>query len=539
MESIKTWWVGSLVAVAACSSGGTGSTGGAANEGVPRPPTSVVVSSGDSQVEITFAEGTGADTTTLFWMQGTEIVPTMVEAIPGVQSPFVLPGLTNGTPYAFTLISVNDKGDSIPTAVYVAVPSSSGTTAYDPPWANVAPQEVITFEYDSSKSTQANGDELEDVLEGLQPGQKLLIGEGTYTVNPKITLNVTGTAQAPVWIEPKPGEQVHITRDDQNQNTINIGEGFPTRYLALRNIEITWGDTVIRMYDCENVWIDGCHIHHFGGGGITANAEDTDSIYITRNEIHDSGNINEGEGMYLGANGGARIMTNSIIALNHVYNTGGKQGDGIELKQGSYGNWIVENLVHDNNYPSILVYGTDGMQPYNVIERNVCYNSGDNVMQVQGEAIVRNNLLVNGGHAFFSNDHQGTSKNLTVVHNTMVNTGPAANLSDWNNRPGMVFANNVCYSKNSTGLRFNGSSGTTVTGNVVVGGVSGAPSSGYVMGDGLSDFQGLEWSATALDATPSAGSAISAEGDQAWWLPEDLLGVERVLPVDPGCRDAD
>ena len=56
--------------------------------------------------------------------------------------------------------------------------------------------------------------------------------------------------------------------------------------------------------------------------------------------------------------------------------------------------------------------------------------------------------------------------------------GQAVNLSDWDGRPGMVFANNACYSQSSYGLRMNGSTGVEVVGNVVFGSVTGAPPSG-------------------------------------------------------------
>ena len=115
--------------------------------------------------------------------------------------------------------------------------------------------------------------------------------------------------------------------------------------------------------------------------------------------MHSTGGT--GEGFYIGGNDGVPIASRCVLALNHVHDTGGFQGDGIEVKQGSWGNWIVENTVHDTPYPCILVYGTGG-RARNVIERNVCWNSGDNVMQVQGEALVRNNALFDGAIAFLA-----------------------------------------------------------------------------------------------------------------------------------------
>ncbi len=92
-------------------------------------------------------------------------------------------------------------------------------------------------------------------------------------------------------------------------------------------------------------------------------------------------------------------------------------------------------------------------------------------MQVQGEVIVRNNLLIDGKSAAFSStDHQGKTINLQVVHNTLVNTAHAFRGGSWNLRSNMVLANNVIYSRKQNVLHFpNGYEGVTIIGNVVLG----------------------------------------------------------------------
>jgi hypothetical protein len=151
-----------------------------------------------------------------------------------------------------------------------------------------------------------------------------------------------------------------------------------------------------------------------GDVGISANARDTSFLHITRNEIWNTGGT--GEGMYLGGNNAGVIMSRSVIALNHVRDTnnGTTQGDGIEVKQGSWGNWIAENLIHDCNYPCLLVYGTAG-QPENIVERNICYRGNDHAIQIQGDCIVRNNLAIGAaGSAFASQPHQGNPTRMTT-----------------------------------------------------------------------------------------------------------------------------
>src|SRR5690606_27823534 len=255
---------------------------------------------------------------------------------------------------------------------------------------------------------------------------------------------------------------------------------------------------------------------------------------LTGNDVHDT--TGSGEGMYLGANHGQYVMQHSVIAYNHVWNCGGSQGDGIEVKQGSSANRIVGNEVHDTNYPCILVYGTAGREP-NVIERNVCYRSNDNVLQVQGEAIVRNNALFGGAVGFASHDHQGQTRALVFVHNTILTEGRGANLASWGGREGMVFANNVVYSARGDAVRFTaGSAGVAFAGNVVLGSVSGI-SAPVARGTGLADFAGASFDGIARDVLPSEASPLLGAGDAAYAAPEDLLGLARRAPFDAGCRE--
>src|SRR5262245_7736636 len=345
----------------------------------------------------------------------------------------------------------------------------------EPAWSHAIPRRIIDFMPDPRGTPIEHGAELQKAVAALQPGDMLQIGGGTYSMRSMFNISVQGTPYAPVWITTRPFEKVVITRPDERQNVINVGapnQG-PARYLVLSGLEVTGGSQGIRLLRASQVWIDRCHIHHTGAAGLTAKSEDTTAIVITRNEIHHT--AGSGEGMYLGANNSAHAMSKSLIAYNHVHHTAGRQGDGIELKQGSWGNRILGNFVHDTHWPCIIVYGTDG-RAVNVIERNVCWNSGDNVMQVQGEALVRNNLIMKGLSGFHSHDHQGQTRDLVVVHNTIINGGPATDLFSWNGRPGMVFANNAVYSRSGPSLNFpNGDAGVTLAGNVVFGPVAIGP----------------------------------------------------------------
>lgn len=429
---------------------------------------------------------------------------------------------------------------SVPIPAQVSAPAWL-PQSFDPPWGGLTPRRAIPFPYDPQRTTQQNGAALAAAIKVLQPGDRLNIGAGLYTLTAKFDVSLEGTLAAPIWIAcADPKNPPVLTRPDNRQNAMNVGEAGKARYLCFTGLVITGGDDLIKLHDCENVWIDRCHLHDGDGVGIAANSRNTSHLYLTRNVIERPGKSwDTGEGMYLGANYGKVAMSHSIVALNHVSQTQvSTQGDGIEVKQGSHHNWIAHNVVHDTRYPCILVYGTGG-NGENVVEGNVCWNCLDNTLQVQGEALVRNNLILNAaGAGFQSHDHQGTSTRLVVVHNTMVTPGRGANLSSWNNRTGMVFANNAVYSQTRESIRFpNGSTGVTLAGNVVVGAVVGA-GGGWVKGVGLPDFVDLTWDASRRDATPALNSALRSRGAPAWRVNRDLSGAVRLPPVDAGAVDA-
>ena len=406
----------------------------------------------------------------------------------------------------------------------------------DPAWSSVRAKCTAVLKYSSGQSETWNGRKLHQALGKLKAGDTLRIGPGRWSIEAKVDLNLRGTKDGPIRIVAlDPKQPPVITRPDERQNVLNIGTRSRTEYLSLENLELTGGSSLVRLYDCGNVRIDSCHLHHAGAGGITANVKDTDHLYITRNHLHHfvAPKAN-GESMYLGANNGKAVMSYSVIARNHVHDCRGRQGDGIEIKQGSHHNWIVENEVHDTNYPGIIVYGTAG-NGVNRIERNTCYRSGDNVMQVQGEAEVYNNLLISGACGFASTDHQGKTRNLSFMHNTIITAGRGTNLTSWNDRAGMIFANNVVYSRDKSSVRFpNGSKGVVVTGNVVFGTVKGANRNGFTMGRGLKDFTDIDWDGTKRNAIPNLSGKIRG-GDRKYTLETDLRGKKRSgRSVTPG-----
>ncbi len=398
---------------------------------------------------------------------------------------------------------------------------------YMPAWAAVPALRQLRIDSDPALSDAANGARLNQAIEALIAGDRLVVGPGVWSIEGLFFIDLIGTAAAPIRIEGEPGSV--LTRSNAGQNAVNIGPngGGGTEYLLLSGFEVRGGSYGIRVWSVRDLWIDRCHVHHVGGVGIGVNSADTDRLHITRCEIHDTDGI--GEGIYLGANHAQHVSRGAVIAQNHVHHTGGSQGDGIEIKQGSSGCLVAENVVHDTPYPGILLYGTGG-GPQNEVDANVIWNTGTNPFQIQGEAIVTNNLVfARHGPAFQSGPHQGDPTRLVVVGNTFVaDTGRAGFLRSWAHRPGMVLANNAFYAREGTALWVNGGmDGVAIGGNVNFGFTFGLPPGSYSGGVGLGDFVDVAWDGSRRDARPALGSALDSGWSPTAYAPVDLTGAVR------------
>jgi hypothetical protein len=416
------------------------------------------------------------------------------------------------------------SGSAVTTvSVTVEHMSSPGGSTVDPGFS--VPTNVIQVTYDAGLSAEQNGDLLEAVIESLQPNDRVIIGGGTYVMNSRLTIDVAGTAQNPVSIEAADGEQVRIHRPLDDQNIVDLDYA---RYLTIRGIEFSGGSAGIRFIDCAYIFFHDNEVHDTGDAAITANSGNTDHLYLVDNHVHHTSGY--GEGFYIGANDAAAITHDTYIVGNHVHDTGDLQGDGIELKIGSYGCVIADNVIERTNYPGILVYGNGGRPERNVIERNVIIDSSEGGIQVAADAIVRNNLIVGAAHAcIVSQSHQGaTPGNLTIVHNTLVNDGDCLAVSSWGGS-GIVFANNALYS--STGSEIYGNTGAaTLAGNVLLNAITFPLAFVDLTLGGVLGGVGL-------DATPAPGSVLIGAGDPSHAVADDLTGEARVGTLESGAVD--
>ena len=374
-------------------------------------------------------------------------------------------------------------------------------------------------------------DDLEAAAAALSPGEELVLRGGTYFFDENVTIRANGTAAQPITIRAKDGEQPIIEQATNQQNVVEINS---SSYLAIRGIEFTGGSHGIRLINSDYITIEDCEVHETGDVAISANSGGTyEGLRILRNHIHHTNGT--GEGMYLGCNNDGCRIANSLIEGNYIHHTNRatvEQGDGIEIKEGSYGNIVRDNVIHDTKYPGILLYSTVGNGPQNIVEGNVVWNVSDNTVQIAADAVVRNNIVL--GNVSFQSHQAGRPSNIEFIHNTVINDGSGVTVSDVSGP--VLIANNAVYSQSQAIRLVSGDLGQVqLFGNVGAGGLSGA-SSGYVEGNGISIdmVSGNYIGAPPINPFPAPGSALIGAGNPAYITAIDFNGNPRSGSSDAG-----
>ncbi len=356
------------------------------------------------------------------------------------------------------------------------------------------------------------GDDLWNTLKEVNAGDEVIIHAGTYKVPGFVDLAFDGTQDQPIVVRAGDGEEV-IIEGISSQNTFNIQGS----YYTLRGLTIVGGSHGIRLGNSAHGTIEGIEIRDVGDVGISCNRPDNtyEAMTIRKNHIHDTGaDGGPGECMYLGCNNNKCQVWDSMIEFNWCHDTlSGNQGDGIELKTGSYNNIIRHNVIHDVNYPAITMYGTVGNKAPNIVEGNAIWNVVDNGIQTVGDAVVRNNLIFNvGANGIHAKPSQGEIvEQLTIAHNTVINpNGACLRGNDWPGGEGIVLANNALYCPGGTAVKLPAGAGSAlVVGNAVVGAVEGAMMGTY---DGIS-VEAAFLNAAGKEVYPQTDSPLIDAGE--------------------------
>ncbi|HXJ60388.1 MAG TPA: right-handed parallel beta-helix repeat-containing protein [Verrucomicrobiae bacterium] len=410
----------------------------------------------------------------------------------------------------------------------------------------VAPGHARTFE--ARPAVVDREEEFEILANQLQPGDELILHGGTYSQSGRRAVHVKGTREQPILIRAAAGETPILTRPAPDRDRQNNIEFVDCEHLLVRGLRFQGGSSGVRFIGGRFVTFEECEILETGNNALTMNSGDCHAFVIRRNHIHHTGlstaHPTEGEGMYIGCHNGSCRTTDSLIEGNYIHHLRGTSdggNDGIEIKFGSYGNVVRDNVIHDTNierqYPGIFVYG--GGAGTNLVEGNVVWNAGEGI-QVVSDAIVRNNIIFHcSATGITAAPHAAVRhlRNTIIVNNTIFNA-PVGVRIRWSNATNMVFANNAIYCSGGTALDAGGFSSARLRQNYVQGRLTGIALDNDRVCDG-----GVPASAFVdpqqLDFRPGPSSPLQGRAEPAWAPDRDFDGLQRHPPFNVGAYEPD
>jgi len=389
-------------------------------------------------------------------------------------------------------------------------------------------------------------EEFEVIANSLAPGDELVLHGGTYSQNGRRAVTVQGTAEEPIVIRAADRQSPLLTRPADQIDRHNNIEFVDCCHLTVRGLRFQGGSSGVRFIRGHHITFEDCEIVHTGNNALTMNSGDCDAFVIRRNHIHHTGLSNahptEGEGMYIGCHDGSCITTGSLFEgnyIHHLRSTSGGGNDGIEIKFGSYGNVVRDNVIHDTNigrrYPGIFVYG--GGKDLNIVEGNAIWNAGEGI-QVVSDAIIRNNVIFDClATGITAAPHAAVPKmrNVTIVNNTLVGH-PVGVRIRWATADNMTFCNNAVYCPGRAAIDAAGVGRHVFSANYVSGDVRGAEIDNRRFYDG-----GAVGAAFAdpnkRDCRPRPGSPLRGGADAAFVPQRDFNGTVRTSPSHVGAYE--
>lgn len=402
--------------------------------------------------------------------------------------------------------------------------------------------------YEIYPATVDSQEEFENVANSLKPGDELVLNGGLYSQNGRRAVTAKGTADKPIIIRAADGQKPLLTRPADNIDRHNNIEFVDCSYLTVRGIRFRGGSSGVRFIRGHHITFEECEIFQTGNNALTMNSGDCDRFIIRRNHIHHTGlstrGSTEGEGMYIGVHNGSYITTNTLVEgnyIHHLRSTSNGGNDDIEIKFGSYGNIVRDNVIHDTNigkkYPGIFVYG--GGKEKNIVEGNVIWNAGEGI-QVVSDAIIRNNIIFNCSMTgITAAPHAAVPhvRNVRIVNNTIVNH-PKGALIRWNKATNMIFANNAVYCAGATAIDASGIDNSTFSANYIEGGLVGATIDGSRFNDG-STTSAVFVEPAKKNFWPRPGSVLINHADSNFAPKLDFNHTLRKPPFDVGAYESE
>jgi hypothetical protein len=283
----------------------------------------------------------------------------------------------------------------------------------------------------------------------IAPGDEIHLKAGAYDLTRQVSMRLSGTRAAPIVVRTAPLESSRavIRRYATNQNLL---DGV-VAWTFWHNLEFRGGSAGVRLQGetHHNVW-DECEFSRSVDVVFRANDAGSDVHHniVQRSYLHDALGPGTAEIMYLGCHPGDcqfrfnLIRNNLIHGVANATAAGISQGDCVEIKRGSFGNVVSDNVIHTCQYPGVFVYGKTGAAR-NYVLRNVISGVGDNAIQVTSDAVIVGNVIgPAGGSGVAVQANSGMPENVLIAHNTIVDNAPIR-FSGTAGRTGFVVEDNL------------------------------------------------------------------------------------------------
>jgi hypothetical protein len=297
-----------------------------------------------------------------------------------------------------------------------------------------------------TRTIQANPSTYRSLLNGLLPGDRLLLAAGTYTQGLPISKN--GQPNKCIVIEGPASGSPALFLGSNSFNTVSLKNA---SYIVVRNLTL---DGQSRLGDGVKAEATGTYAHHITIENLTIrrhnNTVQTVGIstkcpawnwVIRRNRIETTGT-----GVYLGGSSGQYEIVNSLIENNLIHNT---LGYNMEIKHQktrrtglgmpASGTTIVRNNVFSKDTgslsgvearPNLLVghwplSGSGSTDIYQIYGNVFYQNPYEALFQGEGNIALHDNLFVNrtGPAAVRIQRHNNLPRRIEVFNNTVVAKG--------------------------------------------------------------------------------------------------------------------
>jgi hypothetical protein len=393
---------------------------------------------------------------------------------------------------------------------------------------------LAAAEADIPVSTPA---EFRQALAVVQPGDTIVVADGTYAfAGAFVQLSRSGTAAQPITIRPATGAIATFTQTSA-QNMLNINAA----HIVVQDLRFAGGSRGLRLGPgADFVTLQRNVVRDTDESGITANdfGETYLGLVLRQNEVTNTGlGGGTGTGIYLGCNSNGCQVNGALVERNYVHDLGAavSVANGIDVKPGSTGNTVRDNVVHGVPFVGIAIGGSSSGNA-NVLERNAVWSTSDWAISLASNATARNNVVLqNGPVAIGVALTAGAIQNLSIVNNTLIygGTDTALRFPSSAAITNVVLANNAIYAPGRVALR-NTTAAMTLSNNVGAGSVIGVATGFSTTGTLATDFVSASLSgAPPADLTLPSASLLVGAGNASYLPVDDFNGVVR-LAADVG-----